>query len=74
MPVARYRDVADMPPLPLATGEELARRVRWVWARAAKLGRLEPPRGVQRFSSVEEAQEARCAATRRRLEQRAGEN
>jgi hypothetical protein len=68
MPVTRYRDVAEMPPPPLATGEELARRIRQVWARAAKLGRLRPPRGVQRFASIEEAQEARDAATRLRIE------
>ena len=67
VPVTRYRDVADMPPLSAAKGADLAPRIREVLARAATLARLSPPRGVQRFRSIEEAQEARAAATRQRV-------
>ena len=67
MPVTRYRDVADMPPPPKAEGDDLARRIRQAWARAATLAGLDPPRGVQRFRTITEAQAARNEATRHRL-------
>lgn len=68
MPVERYRDVSEMPPPPRATGSDLADRIRDVWNRAATLAHLEPLRGVQRFRSLEEAEAARAAETRARVE------
>ncbi len=67
MPVTRYRHVADMPPVPRAEPQELADRIRAAWRRAAVLAGLAPPRGVQRFRSLDEAQAARHQATRRRV-------
>ena len=71
MPVTRYRHVADMPAPPRAAGEDLSTRIRSVWARAAVLAGLVPPRGVQRFRNHAEAQAARDGETRRRIEARA---
>lgn len=67
MPITRYRDVSEMPPLPLAGSDDLAARIREVWSRAARLAGLAPHRGVQRFASVEDAQAARLRATRERV-------
>ncbi len=77
MTVNRYRDVDEMPPVPRATGEELADRIRAVWARAWRLagGVFHSP-GVQKFTDIESAQRARQAAIRARIrrlrEQRRG--
>ncbi len=70
MPVTRYRDVADMPAPPRAERDDLPHRIRSVWTRAAVLAGLTPPRGVQRFRSLAEAQAARDDETRRRIEAR----
>ncbi len=69
MSVTKYRDVAEMPPLPLVSGPELAQRIRSVWARARRLARACRAPGVQRFASIEEAQQAREEATRARMQQ-----
>jgi hypothetical protein len=71
MPIRRYRDVSEMPPPPRPTGADLAERIRQVWSRAASLAHLDPPRGVQRFRSLEEAQEARDTHRRGRVLSRA---
>lgn len=67
MGVTRYRDISEMPAPPRARPEELAHRIRQAWARAAAMVGLEPPRGVQRFRTLEEAQNARSAETLARV-------
>ncbi len=67
MPVERFRDVAEMPPLPLASGETLTARIRAVWGRSWRLADVRWPPGVQRFRSLEEAQVARNAVVRERV-------
>ena len=67
MPVSKYRSVADMPRVERAAPDELVARIRAVWRRAHLLCPPNPPRGVQRFASVEQADEARNAATLSRM-------
>ncbi len=67
MPVFRYRGVEEMPQWELTPLQDRARLIREVWIRAATLARLDPPRGVQKFRSIEEAQAARDEATRLRM-------
>jgi len=69
MPVRRYRDVAEMPPPP-PPKEALLWRIRGAWRRAVALAPPDPPRGVQRFHSLEEAQAARAEATAARIRRR----
>lgn len=67
MTVQRFRDVADMPPPPLAGAPDLERRIREVLARAHSVSGFTVVPGVQKFRSVDEANEARLEATRRRV-------
>ena len=66
MPVERYRDVRDMPPLPRPVGAELLRSIAAVWERAHLRAPPDIPAGVERFRSLEEAQAARQALASRR--------
>ena len=63
MPVQEYRDMADMPRVPLARQSELTRRITALWQRAALMAHPRVPAGVQRFRTIEEANRARDAAT-----------
>lgn len=66
MPVWKYRDVSEMPPPPRpATTDELVRRIRSLWRRAARFGRGGYPPGVYKFRSLEQAQAARERVRRR---------
>lgn len=67
MSVRKYRSVADMPRVERAEPHELVARIRAVWRRAHLLCPPNPPRGVQRFSSIEQADEARTRATLARM-------
>ena len=70
MTVSKYRDVAAMPPMPRVSGQKLTQRIRAVWARARRLAGPAYVPGVQKFASIEAAQEAReqaIAARVRRL-------
>ena len=71
MGVTRFRHVSEMPPPPRVAGDDdLATRIRSLWRRAVTLCPLDPPRGVQRFRSIEEAGRARDLATIRRMKHR----
>jgi hypothetical protein len=59
MGVTRYRSVEDMPPPSRNPGASLASRIRQVWARARRLAPPSYPPGVQKFQSIEAAQQAR---------------
>jgi hypothetical protein len=63
MPVAKYRSVADMPRPPRLEAADLALRIRAVWNRAFQICRPELPHGVSRFSTIEDANEARQQRT-----------
>lgn len=67
MTVTKYRDAQDMPPVPLPGAETLTARIRALWARAHLLSPHAPPRGLQRFRSIEEANAARAQATVQRM-------
>jgi hypothetical protein len=67
MPVTKYRSVADMPRFEKRSEVDLASRIRTLWARAFLLCPLAPPRGVQRFRSIEEANAARARSTAERM-------
>jgi hypothetical protein len=72
LPVQRYRDVRDMPPLPRPTGAELLRAIAAVWERAHLRAPADIPVGVERFRSLDDAQAARrdrAARRARRLRQ-----
>lgn len=69
MSLSKYRDAVDMPPPPRVQGADLADRIRALWARAFAFCPLDPPRGVQRFRSIEEAGAARDRATTLRMRQ-----
>ncbi len=70
LPIQRYKDVSEMPPPPRPRGDELATRIRDVMTRAARLAGSGYPPGVYRFRSIEEAQEARQAVVRARVQAR----
>jgi len=60
MTVTKYSSVADMPPLPRAMGADLAKRIRRVWARGRRFGRFRCTPGLQKFTNIEAAQQARA--------------
>lgn len=66
MPVQKFRSVEDMPRPPwegTANSVELRRRIAGLWARAARISPRVYPRGIFKFRSLEEAQEARDRVT-----------
>lgn len=67
MTISKYRDVGDMPPPPRVTGQNLADRIRVVWARARRLAGPAYVTGVQKFASIEAAQLAREQAIQERV-------
>lgn len=68
MPVERFRTFEDARRAGwLEPGDpKLARRMAWVFAWTTRMAREAPPRGVQRFRTIEAANEAR----ERRIQQR----
>jgi hypothetical protein len=66
LPIQKFRSVADMP-RPLGEGitdnAELRRRIAALWARAARISPRVYPRGVFKFRSLEEANQARERVT-----------
>lgn len=70
MPVYKYRTIAEMPPLPLATSKDLPSRIRAVWNRAFQICPPTFPRGVSRFGTIEEANEARTKIVIERMRDR----
>lgn len=71
MPVTKFRSVADMPAPLSDSGKDLIARIRALWNRAFLLSPPDIPRGVQRFSSIEEANRARLARLTSRLRRNA---
>jgi hypothetical protein len=71
MPVEKFRSVAEMPRPGLVPTEQLGARIRATWNRAQQICPTRPQRGVQRFKSVEEANEARERLTIERMRERA---
>jgi hypothetical protein len=67
VPVTKYRDARDMPPVPRSGASDLAARIRALWTRAFLLCPPSPPRGVQRFRCIEDANAARAEALRQRM-------
>lgn len=66
MPIQKFRSVADMPrPLgeEIKDTAELRRRIAALWTRSAQISPRVYPRGVFKFRSLEEAQEARDRVT-----------
>lgn len=64
MPIEKFRSIeemneADRRRLQEPAGEDLWKRIDRVWRRASLLRRHNYPRGVFKFRSIEEAQEAR---------------
>jgi hypothetical protein len=66
MPVFKYRSVAEMPPPPVSTAD-LTVRIRTAWRRAFLLCPPAIPRGVQRFRTPEESNEARLELLSERM-------
>ena len=67
MAVERYRDARDIPPVPRPSKDDLVRTIAAVWERAHLRGLPDIPRGVARFRSLEQADEARRAWDRARV-------
>lgn len=70
MPVQKFRDARHMPPVPRATDEALATRIRRAWDRSFALAPPSFPRGVHKFPTLEAAGEARRRAMRLRVRRR----
>ena len=70
MPVEKYRSVEDMPSIEWCQNldEDFFRRVARLWSRSSALSARIYPRGVFKFRSIEEAQEARERVTRENIE------
>lgn len=67
MPVFKFRAIEDVPAQIEVAGDQLAVRIRALWARAFTLARPLDFRGVTRYASVEEASKARTRATLSRM-------
>jgi hypothetical protein len=65
MPVQKFRSIEEMgaPPACEPGTPEHSARLRALWRRASRLGRPIRPRGVFRYRSIEEAQQAREQAS-----------
>lgn len=70
MPVHKYRSVEDMPPVPPCEtlDEECLRRIAKLWARSSAFSGMVYPRGVFKFRSLEEAQQARERVTQENID------
>jgi hypothetical protein len=67
MPIAKFRDVSEVP-RPTAIDEpDLTKRIRIQWARALLLCPRTHELGVRRFRSLDEANEARVRETVARM-------
>jgi hypothetical protein len=66
MPIERYRSAFDQPRPPRAPPSELMARIAAAWERAHLRFSPDPPRGVRRFRSLDEAQAERKQRTRER--------
>lgn len=68
MSIERYRDISEVPsPDRVTKVEDRLTRIAAAWHRAQIRGPVEFPRGVRRFRTLEEAQEARDRRIERRL-------
>jgi hypothetical protein len=70
MPVKKYRSVEDMPPVPPCEtlDEACLRRIAKLWSRSSSFAARIYPRGVFKFRSIEEAQEARERVTQENVD------
>jgi hypothetical protein len=75
MPVQKFRRVEDMPPVPWCESldEECLRRIAKLWSRASAFSAMVYPRGVFKFKSLEEAQQARERVTQENVDRLAKE-
>ena len=70
MPVRKFRRVEDMPPVPWceSSDEECFRRIAKLWSRSSAFSARIYPRGVFKFRSLEEAQQARDRVTQENID------
>jgi len=61
MPVDKYKSVNDMPRPPRVSGTRLSEAMNSAWEMAHVRHKPNPPRGVTKFRSIEDAQERRRA-------------
>jgi len=65
--VQKFRDISQMPDVPRPRDwEETLRRLEYLWSLPALLG-WELPTGVQRFASIEDANQAQRYSARKRF-------
>ena len=72
MPVTKYRSIQEMPVVEPRSEVDLAQRIRAVLTRAFVLCPPLQLRGVARFRSIEQANEARSKKTAQRMQRIAG--
>lgn len=72
MPVTKYRSVQEMPLVEPRREVDLGQRIRAVLARAVLLCPPLQLRGVERFRSIEQANESRSQKTAQRMQRIAG--
>jgi hypothetical protein len=72
MPVQKFRSVEEMPPVPWCSSldERCLRRIAKLWSRSFALSAMVYPRGVFKFKSIEEAQQARERVSQENVERR----
>jgi hypothetical protein len=70
MPFEKYRGVEEMPPVPpcKSLDEECLRRIAALWRWSSAVSPRIYPRGVFKFRSLEEAQEARERVTQENVD------
>jgi hypothetical protein len=70
MPVEKYRGVEEMPRVEWCDSldENCLRRIAKLWARSSAFSQRIYPRGVFKFRSIEEAQEARERITQENID------
>jgi hypothetical protein len=60
MPVEKFRDISEMGPLPVESDpEKILQKIAFVWSMASLAPKNNEPRGLQKFGSILEANEAR---------------
>ncbi|HSG39491.1 MAG TPA: hypothetical protein VLE27_07610 [Thermoanaerobaculia bacterium] len=70
MPIEKYRGVEEMPRVEWCDclDEDCLRRIAKLWARSSAFSQRIYPRGVFKFRSIEEAQEARERITQENID------
>jgi hypothetical protein len=72
MPLFKYRSISDVPRTERVGDALLSSRIRALWSRSRSFFPIKPRPGVQRFRTIEDANDDRVRATTERMRRGAG--